>query len=138
MGSDRTSILQVVVETWTRRIGPEAAAHRVAGYRLLFHAGVASLLGMLLLVIGGLNRSSIVVALGGVVVLAWALLSFRGCLELSRMNTSIATALGIGQISFLGGPPSRSDKYEAWCKKQGIEPYGFDSADPPSVRLHWF
>ncbi len=138
MGSDRTSILQVVLQTWTRRIGPEAAAHRVAGYRRLFHAGVASLLGMLLLVIVGLNRSSIVVAMGGVGVLAWAFLSLRGWLELSRMNTSIAGALGIGQISFLGGPPSRSDRYEAGGKKQGIEPYGFDSADPPSVRLRWF
>lgn len=118
MARERTSVLQVVLRDWTRRIGPEAAAHRVAGYRLLFHAWIASLIGMLLLVIGGLNRSPIVVAVGGVAVLSWVVLSIQGFLELSRMNTSIAAALSIGQLSFFSGPPSRSEKYEAWCKKQ--------------------
>lgn len=133
---DRT-VLSVVLADWTRRVGPQAAAHRVAYYRLMLHAWLAAMAGTALVIVGGFGGGPLFVYLGIIGVVGWALLSVAAFVQLRSMNGAASQALGT-PIRFFRTPPGRQDRYRSWCQKRGLAPYPFPDAVPPPVRVRWF
>ena len=134
----REPILRVVLRVWTRRVGPEAAAYRVACYRLELHALISGVFGILLLLIGGFTGVVTLAALGGIAVVGWLVMSVKAFMKLRLMNKAISAALGIDNFGFFATPPSWPNKYRVWCAKMGVSPYPFDDIEPPAVRTRWF
>jgi hypothetical protein len=103
----------------------------------MLHAWLSVLAGVSLIAAGAFGGIMVLMYLGWVGVVAWAALSVEAWVELRRMNAAITRVLGL-PISFFGGPPSRQDRFQAWCRSHNVEPYPFRGAQPPVARTHWF
>jgi hypothetical protein len=134
---DRVGGLDGMLGEWTRRVGPEAAAHRVTYYRAILHAWVAGTAGFALVVAGAGTRTSALEALGGALLLGWSVLYVRAWSALRRMNVAAGRAIGV-TIRFSHGPPAGRDRYERWCEVRALTPFPFPDAVPPAVRTRWF
>ena len=135
---ERRTVLSAVLEEWTHRVGPEAAVHRIRGYRFIFYGWIFALGGFTLLLGGGLSDNPWLLIVGGVGIVGWLVMYIRAGLELHRMNKAIARSVGIEEFGFFAGPSSRPARYRAWCEKHRISPYPFSNVEPPLVRTTWF
>jgi hypothetical protein len=135
--SDKPSVLEVVLRDWTHRFGPEAAKHRVAYYRWTFRAWLSALIGFAFILVGGISDILALLVIGAVAFCGWVAMSAKAVMELRRMNDSISDALGINKFGFFSSPPSRMNKYRAWCERRDVSPYPFRDVDPPKIRTRW-
>lgn len=129
-------MLDAVLVEWTKRVGPDAARHRVYCYRTYMRAWLSGLVGAALLIAGGIGDITPLMVVGGATLLAWLLLTVRALIEISRMNRAIHASLRV-HFGFFGGPPSSRGKYLAWCQRNGLEPYPYKTTDPPEVVTRW-
>ena len=130
------SVLEAVLVEWTKRVGPEAAAHRVRYYQLWLKGWLSAVVGGGLLMGGGISGLTAVTLVGGAALVAWLVLTLRSFVELQRMNAAIRESLGV-TFGFFGGPSSYRGKYLEWCERHEVAPYPFLAAAPPAVTTHW-
>jgi len=124
----RPKIRELVLQEWTWRIGEEAATHRIEYYKCQNRGWIASVIGFVLILIGGFNNIPAVVGLGIAALGIWLVFNMKTWIEIVRMHRSASTALGIrlGMRSF---PPRDVDRYRAWCSENGVQPYPFKPRD---------
>lgn len=135
--SKRPSVLGAVLKDWTARVGPTAAAHRVRYYRTVIWAWLSSMFGLVLVLVGAFNGLLGVTLVGVAGLVGSGVFYVVSFLELRKMNAAIRLQLGV-EFGFFGGPPSRQDAYQRWCKRRQVPPYPCRDEQPPDVRTKWF
>ena len=113
---------------WCRRVGPEAAGHRVNNYRCLNRGWVALVIGFLLVLSGGIGHQQIVFFVGWIGFIIWGIFYVLSWRELALWRRALISALGPIK-DFPRVPPRSPEKYLAWCRKNGLQPYPFDQTE---------
>jgi hypothetical protein len=117
---------ELALRSWSWRIGTEAAIHRIALDTWMIRGGIVSIVGFSLAIAGGISDQPIIWGVGLVVLATWPIIYVRAALELRRMNRAISSTLGVPiGVRSHPGPPLAAEKYRAWCRKNGLEPYPF-------------
>ena len=109
------------MEVWTPRVGGEAAELVCSVWLDLFRVPLLGIVWASLIIAGGVTHTSAVWILGVVALLVEAWLLVRMAHRLRRFHRAAARALGV-HVGW-NEPPSREDKYVAWCRRKGIEPF---------------
>ncbi|WP_276973730.1 hypothetical protein [Ferrimicrobium acidiphilum] len=127
-GKRKATFRELALQEWTMRIGEDAATHRMANYRWLNRAWLASSVGFALVLIGGFNKIQFLVVLGILAFVVWLALQIRSWFEIIRMYRSASSALGT-TLNMHRFPPRGVEKYRKWCDKNNLRPYPFKVLD---------
>ena len=122
----KPSIRDLTLQEWTWRVGPEAAAHRIATSRWTIRTWFLGLLGFVLVLVGAKSGSTPTWLAGVAVYVVGVCSVVRTWVELVRSRRAISRTLGI-PIKFRSNspPPNRRSNYLAWCDKYRLSPYPF-------------
>lgn len=111
--------------TW--RMGPEAAQHRLAMTRWSSRCWLLQVVGCGL-VLSGVAASAVAIWItGATVYYLGGYCAYRSIVEMIRWRRAASKALGIN-IKFPNGtpaPPSKPERYLAWCESHNLHPYPF-------------
>jgi hypothetical protein len=126
----KPSIRELELEEWTWRIGPEAAAHKLATNRWSFRTWLCGAMGFVL-AFAGIKVGTQPIWIAGVVAYAASIYCmYRGWTEVTRTRQAIRKSLGVPVNRHHPPPPNRVAHYLAWCKKYDLPPYPFRPPGP--------
>lgn len=108
------------------RLGSEAARLYAKGYRKLWWAFLLTVLGAVLVVIGGLSSISPIWQAGMGVWFVTLVVCVAGWHEMRSSRRIASRVLGVKLR--MSEPPPQRDKYIAWCDQKGLTP--FSAAGP--------
>ncbi len=113
------------VELWEPRVGRDAALLRWASARLLLMGWLLNFIWIPLIIAGAKASVPSLTWIGAVVACVEA-----GCIVLAGLKLRAANRLTSHMLGLKVGfratnpPPRTADRYEAWCRKHGVVPYG--------------
>lgn len=122
----KPSVRELARQEWMWRVGPDAAAHRIAVSRWTIRTWSLGVLGFVLVLVGAKTGSAPIWIAGVVVYVVGGYSIVRTWTEVVRLRRAISRTLNI-PIRFRSNPPppNRRSNYLTWCEKYKLKPYPF-------------